>query len=190
MKQGKGIYQDLIRNRRIYFNYRIKKHKSSPKTVFGLHSILTQFFRLRQFLHSNPLDQLSQTRGPRTSRKMDILKEILGQLVYFLKNIGYELKKIFFIFLCGTPGLAFSLKRPARHFEFETPESKHILLCWINIIAKFFDQDSNLETFLLLGLEGKKVVKHCYRAPVHKTFLMLRKFTYFRFLSLFSFNFI
>jgi len=53
----------------------------------------------------DPADQRSQTRGPREgpirpargsnaarehiSRKMEILKEILGQLVYFLKNIGY-----------------------------------------------------------------------------------------------------
>jgi len=34
------------------------------------------------------LEQRSQTRGPRTLGKMKISKEILGRLVYFLKNIG------------------------------------------------------------------------------------------------------
>jgi len=36
--------------------------------------------------------------GPQTLGKMKILKEILCQLVYFLKNIGYWLQKNFFIF--------------------------------------------------------------------------------------------
>jgi len=59
---------------------------------------------------------------PANTMKNEDIKRNIGPIDLFWVLI----KKNVFIFKCGPPYLAFSLMRPARHFEFETPAVKQL----------------------------------------------------------------
>jgi len=86
----------------LIFNYR------SHQNVGGNWNFLT--INLARGLRKGPM-------RPANIRKKEILKEILGQFVYLRKNIAYKFNKNFFIFNTARQTL-----RPARQFEFETPD--------------------------------------------------------------------
>jgi len=81
------------------------------------------------------LQQRSQTRGPREGpmrpaniRKKEDNKINIGQMGLFFQKHWVLTQKKIFIFECGLPYPAFSLMRPARQFEFETPVLQSLIL--------------------------------------------------------------
>ncbi len=78
-----------------------------------------------------PRSAVSNTR-PANITKNGYFKRNIGPIGRFSQKHWILTQFFWFIFKCGPPDLAFSLMRPARHFEFETLalDNAYIVLSW------------------------------------------------------------
>jgi len=139
----------------IFYSISIEVKNLYIRSLRQYRSFLNECFFIG--LTHDDLKQRSRACGPRTSRKMKILKEILGQLVYFLNKHWILTLKNFLLFQCCPPDLAFSLMRPARHLKFETPDLKNALSTGAQELDRKEANKKNKTDFMTSALHFKSL---------------------------------